>query len=201
MFAEELGCDGALVVTPYYNKGTEDGLVRHYLAIASSTNLPIIVYNVPARTGVNLSFSQLRKLSERENIVAIKEASDSCDRLVDLSLLSDKLTLYTGSDSGIYAALALGGAGVISVISNFCPRMTQNISESYFSGDARAALEMQKRLLPFIKAVFAETNPTPIKYALSKIGLCENELRLPLSPAKPFTERLIDEIIENTNLN
>ncbi len=200
-FAEELGCDGALVVTPYYNKGTEEGLVRHYLAIASSTDLPIIVYNVPSRTGVNLSFSQLTRLSEKENIVAIKEASDSQDRLVDLSLLRGKLALYAGSDSAIYSCLALGGLGVISVISNFCPRMTQNICESYFSGNYERALEIQKSLLPFIKAVFAETNPAPIKYALSKIGFCENELRLPLASPSPFTEKLIDEIIEGTKLN
>ena len=199
--AEELECDGALVVTPYYNKGTEDGLVRHYFAIADSTSLPIIVYNVPTRTGVNLTFSQLRRISEKENIVAIKEAADSQDRLVDLSVLSENLALYTGSDSGIYSCLALGGLGVISVISNFCPRMTKKISDSYFSGDYKASLDMQKALLPFIKAIFSETNPAPIKYALSKIGLCENELRLPLAPVSNFTEKLIDEIISGANFN
>ena len=196
-FAEELGCDGALIVTPYYNKGTETGLIRHYIAIADSVSLPIIVYNVPSRTGVNLSFSQLKEISERKNIVAIKEACDSQDRLIDLSILSDKLALYTGSDSGIYSCLALGGLGVISVVSNFCPRMTKKISDSYFEGDFNSALEAQKSLLPFIKALFAETNPAPIKYALSKIGLCENELRLPLAPISNFTEKLIDEILEN----
>ncbi len=201
VFAENLGCDGALVVTPYYNKGTEDGLLRHYLAIAGSTSLPIIIYNVPSRTGVNLSFSLLSRISETENIVAIKEASDSQDRLVDLSVLSDKLSLYTGSDTAIYSTLALGGMGVISVISNLCPRMTQYISESYFSGQREKALEMQKKLLPIIKAVFAETNPAPIKYALSKIGLCENELRLPLSPVTSYTAKLIDEICENSKLD
>ncbi len=200
-FAEELGCDGALVVTPYYNKGTEEGLIGHYLAIASSTNLPIIVYNVPSRTGVNLTFSQLRRLAERENIVALKDAADSQDRLVDLSLLSDKLTLYTGSDSAIYSTLAVGGAGVISVVSNLCPRMTESISKNYFSGNLEAALEAQKKLIPLIKALFAETNPAPIKYALSKLGFCENELRLPLAAASPFTEKLIDEIIENGIFN
>ena len=195
VFAEELGCDGALVVTPYYNKGTKEGLVRHYLAIAESTNLPIIVYNVPSRTGVNLSFSQLKELAEKENIVAIKEASDSQDRLIDLSVLSESLALYSGQDSAIYSCLALGGLGVISVISNFCPRTTQLISEKYFSGNWGEALEIQKKLLPFIKAIFAETNPAPIKYALSKIGLCENELRLPLAPVSNFTEKLIDELL------
>ena len=195
LFAEELGCDGALVVTPYYNKGTEEGLTRHYLAIASSTNLPIIVYNVPGRTGVNLSFSQLKRLSEIENIVAIKEAVDSQDRLVDLSLLRDKLTLYAGSDSAIYSCLALGGLGVISVVSNFYPRLTQSLCEAYFSDNAMTALKIQQRLLAFIKAIFAETNPAPIKYALSRLGLCENELRLPLSPVRPFTKKLIEEAL------
>lgn len=192
-FAEELGCDGALVVTPYYNKGTEEGLIRHYLAIASSTNLPIIVYNVPSRTGVNLSFTQLEAISEANNIVAIKDASDSQDRLIDLSLLSNKLALYTGSDSAIYSTLAVGGEGVISVISNLYPRVTKKLCDSYFSGDIKTALNIQKRLLPIIKAIFAETNPAPIKYALSKLGLCENELRLPLAPIKSFTEGLVDE--------
>jgi len=193
VFAEELGCDAALVVTPYYNKGTDEGLIRHYLAIAESTNLPIILYNVPTRTGVNLSFSQLSKLARVKNIIAIKEASDSIERLTDLSVFGKELALYSGSDSAIYATLASGGMGVISVISNFYPRMTQSLCEAYFAGNNVKALAIQQRLLPFIKAVFAETNPAPIKYALSKIGLCENELRLPMSCATAFTEKLIDE--------
>ena len=202
-FAEELGCDAVLVVTPYYNKGTDDGLVRHYHAIANSVDLPIIVYNVPSRTGVNLSISQLKRIAEKENIVGLKEASDSQDRLMELSLLSDKLTLYTGSDSAIYSTLALGGAGVISVISNFCPRTTQKICDNFFSGDTHNALKIQKMLLPAIKALFAETSPAPIKYALSKIGYCENELRLPLSPVSSFCEKLIEDTlmqIEDTAL-
>ena len=198
-FAEELGCDGVLVVTPYYNKGTDEGLVRHYSAIANSTELPIIVYNVPSRTGVNLSFSQLSRIAEYENVVAIKESADSQDRLVDLSVLKDTLALYTGSDSGIYSCLSLGGLGVISVVSNLCPRITKSLTDCYFSGDFKAALATQKRLLPLIKALFAETNPAPIKYALSRLGLCENELRLPLCPVSSFTEKLLDELILSEN--
>ena len=200
-FAEELGCDGALVVTPYYNKGTERGLVEHYLAIADSTSLPIIVYNVPSRTGVNLTISQLAEIAKRENVVAIKEAGDSAERLVELSLLSEELSLYSGSDSAIFSCLALGGAGVISVISNFCPRMTEFISTSYFSGNAEAALAMQKKLMPFIKAAFRETNPAPIKYALSCAGLCENELRLPMAPVSKNTEEIIRKTIKTTKFN
>ena len=140
-FAESLGCDGALIVTPYYNKGTEDGISRHYLTIAESTDLPIILYNVPSRTGVNLGLNLLSKLSEHPNIVAIKEASDSVDRLVALSEFSDSLTLYAGNDSQIYPTLALGGMGVISVISNLLPRETSDICRLYFEDEQKESLE------------------------------------------------------------
>ena len=135
-FAESLRCDGALIVTPYYNKGTEDGIFRHYLTVADSTDLPIILYNVPSRTGVNLGLNLLARLSEHPNIVALKEASDSTDRLMSLSALSDLLTLYAGNDSQIYPTLALGGKGVISVISNLLPKETANICKLYFAKSA-----------------------------------------------------------------
>ena len=199
-FAEELGCDGALVVTPYYNKGTDEGLIKHYEKIANSTNLPIILYNVPTRTGVNLTLSQLERLSCVTNIVAIKEASDSLDRLVEISLMSEKLSLIAGSDSAVYSVLSLGGVGVISVISNFCPRETAFITESFFAGRTERALEMQKRLVPFIKACFLETNPAPIKYAMSRLGLCENELRLPLSQISKRCAELIDKTLADLKL-
>lgn len=196
VFAEELGCDGALVVTPYYNKGTKEGLVSHYLSIASSTSLPIILYNVPGRTGVNLSFSQLERLAGVSNIVALKEASDSHDRLVELSLFGEELRLYSGCDSQIHTTLALGGIGVISVVSNVYPEHVIRLCNSFFEGDIAESLRIQKKLLPFINAMFRETNPAPIKYALSKSGIIENELRLPLCPVSPDCEKTIDSLME-----
>ena len=198
-FAESLGCDGALIVTPYYNKGTEDGILKHYLSVAESSNLPIILYNVPSRTGVNLGLNLLSRLSEHPNIVAIKEASDSIDRLVALSEFGDALTLYAGNDSQIYPTLALGGKGVISVISNLLPRETANICRLYFEGAQKESLALQHRLLPLIKAMFIETNPAPVKYAMSKFGLCSPELRLPLAEPRESTKAEIDGLLKLYN--
>lgn len=191
-FAEELGCDGVLLVTPYYNKGTEDGIEKHYLNIAESVDLPIIVYNVPSRTGVNLGINLLDRLANHENIVGIKEASDSTDRLVTLAAFGDKLALYAGNDSQIYPTLALGGAGVISVVANILPKATKALCDSYFEGKHTHALRLQLELLPFIKTLFLETNPSPIKYAMEKVGLCTREVRLPLSEPRESTKEEID---------
>lgn len=192
-FAEELGCDGVLLVTPYYNKGTEDGIEKHYLNIAESVDLPIIVYNVPSRTGVNLGINLLDRLANHENIVAIKEASDSTDRLVTLAAFGDKLALYAGNDSQIYPTLALGGAGVISVVANILPKATKALCDGYFEGKHTHALRIQLELLPFIKTLFLETNPSPIKYAMEKVGLCTREVRLPLSEPRESTKKEIDK--------
>ena len=195
--AEEIGCDGVLVVTPYYNKGTYSGVTKHYEEIAGATSLPVILYNVPSRTGVNLTLAQLERLSETKNIVALKEAGDSMDRYVSLAALTENLTLYAGNDSQIYTTLALGGLGVISVLSNVCPRLAVEICESYFSGDLENSRALQIKALPLITALFTETNPAPIKYAMKKGGLCENELRLPLMPVSQETEKTIDSLLES----
>lgn len=187
-FAERLGCDGALLVTPYYNKGTEEGIEKHYLKVAESVDLPIIVYNVPSRTGVNLGFNLLDRLSNHPNIVGIKEASDSTDRLVTLAAFGDKLHLYAGNDSQIFPTLALGGLGVISVMSNIIPRATRELCQAYFDGNCDKARAMQLRLLPFIKSLFMETNPSPIKHAMATRGLCTDEVRLPLSQPRESTK-------------
>lgn len=195
-FAEALGCDGALLVTPYYNKGTEDGITRHYLQIAKSTALPIILYNVPSRTGVNLDFPVLDRLAKEENIVAIKEASDSLDRLVRLADYREDLRIYAGNDSQIYPALALGALGVISVVSNILPKETSDICEKYFEGKYSESLNGQLHLLPLIRSLFLETNPAPVKFALSKMGLIENELRLPLYRVKKSTAEAVMHSLE-----
>lgn len=195
-YAEQVGCDGVLLVTPYYNKGTEDGVEKHYLKIAESADLPIILYNVPSRTGVNLGINLLKRLAEHPNIVGIKEASDSADRLVYLAALSGSLDLYAGNDSQIYTTLSLGGKGVISVMSNLLPCATQKIYKSFFLGEREKSLALQLRLLPFIKALFVETNPTPIKYAMSLSGLCKSEMRLPLCEPRESTKALISEELD-----
>ena len=195
-FAERLGCDGVLLVTPYYNKGTETGIEKHYLSIAECTNLPIILYNVPSRTGVNLGINLLDRLSDHPNIVALKEASDSTDRLVTLATLKDKLTLYAGNDSQIYPTLALGGRGVISVMSNLLPKTTAKLCRDYFEGRIDEALATQLQLLPFIKSLFLETNPAPIKFAMSEKGFCTPEVRLPLAEPRESTKTEIIKRLE-----
>ena len=194
-FAERIGCDGLLLVTPYYNKGTECGIEKHYLSIAESVELPTLLYNVPSRTGVNLGFNLISRLADHPNIVGIKEASDSTDRLVTLASMSDKITLYSGNDSQVLPTLALGGLGVISVISNLLPRETKEMTDAYFSGNSARAREIQFRLLPLIQAMFMETNPSPIKYAMSLRGLCSPELRLPLSEPRESTKREIERLM------
>ena len=194
-FAEKVGCDGLLLVTPYYNKGTEGGIEKHYLTIAESVDLPTLLYNVPSRTGVNLGFNLISRLSEHPNIVGIKEASDSTDRLVTLASMSDKIALYSGNDSQVFPTLALGGLGVISVISNLLPRETKEMTDAYFNGDLAKARDIQFRLLPLIQAIFMETNPSPIKYAMSLRGLCSPELRLPLSEPRESTKREIERLM------
>lgn len=191
--AAEIGCDGVLLVTPYYNKGTEEGVYRHYMTVLESADIPAILYNVPSRTGVNLGFGLLSRLAEHENVVGIKEAGDSADRLVTLSAFGDSLPLYAGNDSQIYTTLALGGAGVISVVSNILPRLTSDITRLYFEGKREKSLDMQKRLLPFINTLFLETNPAPVKYAMSTLGLCSEELRLPLYPPRESTRQAVTE--------
>ena len=199
-YAKGLGCDGLLLVTPYYNKGTEEGIERHYLKIAEEVDLPIILYNVPSRTGVNLGFNLLKRLSEHPNIVGLKEASDSVDRLVTLADFGDELHLYSGNDSQIYPTLALGGKGVISVMSNLLPVSTVRLCHNYFEGRYDEALRLQLRLLPLIKSLFLETNPSPVKYAMAEKGLCLPEVRLPLSEPRDSTKSEIkarlDELLE-----
>lgn len=189
--AEKIGCDGVLLVTPYYNKGTEDGVRLHYEKIASETGLPIILYNVPGRTGVSISMRVLERLSRHENIVGIKEAADSADRLVELSKFGDELCLYAGNDSQLYTALALGGRGVISVVSNILPREVTRVWQRFLAGEWRESLSMQQKLLPLIGACFTETNPAPVKFALSKMGLCSGELRLPLSEINENSKKVM----------
>lgn len=193
-FAARLGCDGVLVVTPYYNRGTADGVIKHYEAIAKASTVPVLLYNVPSRTGVNLSINTLERLAQNERIVGIKEASDSLDRLVAISGIKG-LQLYSGNDSQIYTTLSLGGLGVISVVSNLYPDETIRICKDYFANNINSSLKSQHELLPVINSLFLETNPAPIKYAMSKRGLCRPDMRLPMWLPTKATRDKIDRAI------
>lgn len=194
-YASRLGCDGVLVVTPYYNRGTAEGVVHHYEAIAEASGVPVLLYNVPSRTGVNLSLETLERLAENERIVGIKEASDSLDRLMSISRL-EGIALYSGNDSQIYPVLSLGGLGVISVVSNLYPEKTMDICKYYFANDKKMSLKIQKELLPVISALFLETNPAPIKYAMAKRGLCLPDMRLPMWLPTKVTRDKIDAVLK-----
>ena len=194
-YASRLGCDGVLVVTPYYNRGTAEGVVRHYEAIALASGVPVLLYNVPSRTGVNLSIETLERLSENKMIAGIKEASDSLDRLMAISRI-EGLALYSGNDSQIYPVLALGGLGVISVVSNLYPVETIEICQQYFANNRENSLKLQQKLSPIISAMFLETNPAPIKYAMSRKGLCLPDMRLPMWQPTQATKDKIDRVIE-----
>lgn len=195
-YASKLGCDGVLVVTPYYNKGTKDGIVKHYEAIADASDAPVLLYNVPSRTGVTLSIDMLERLADNEKIVGIKEASDSQERLVAVSCI-EGLALYSGNDSQIYSVLSLGGLGVISVVSNLYPKETIDICKYYFANDAKTSLKLQKALLPVINVLFLETNPAPVKYAMSCKNLCLPDMRLPMwLPTKQNRDKIDEAITE-----
>lgn len=182
-FACEAGTDGCLVVTPYYNKATQNGLIAHYTAIADASDKPVILYNVPSRTGCNLLPDTCAALAKHPRIAAVKEASGNISQIVSLfSKAWDLLDVYSGNDDQIIPVLAMGGAGCISVLSNVLPKETVRMCELFFAGDIRGAAELQCRLLPVIDALFSEVNPIPVKAALAKMGYGTNTLRLPLTP-------------------
>lgn len=193
---EEFGVDGLLHVTPYYNKSTQSGLVAHFTQIANSTHLPIILYNVPGRTGVNILPTTLKILSKIPNIVAVKEASGNIEQITEIiRICGDDLTVYSGDDGLTYSILALGGAGVISVASNVVPKQMFELCSSYFCEDIKKAREIQFELLPLIKTLFVEVNPIPAKTALSYLGMIGPALRLPLTPMSDENkQKLINEL-------
>ena len=179
--AESLGVDGVLLVTPYYNKTTQAGLIAHYKLIADNINIPIILYNVPSRTGVNINPETCLELSKISNIVAIKEASGNISQVAQIAnLCGDNLHIYSGNDDQIIPICSLGGLGVISVLSNIEPEYTHNMVWSFLNEDFDIAKKMQLDAIPLINALFSEVNPIPIKYALNEIGFDFGTPRLPL---------------------
>ena len=180
-WAESIGVDGALIVTPYYNKTTQDGLVAHYKAIAEYTTLPIILYSVPSRTGVNITPKTCLELSKIENIVAIKEASGNLSQIAEIAnLCRDNLNIYSGNDDQITPILSVGGIGVISVLSNIEPRYTHEIVYNFLNGNIAKSIEAQIKAIPLIKGLFCEVNPIPVKHALKLYGFDVGLPRLPL---------------------
>lgn len=180
--AQELGVDGLLIVTPYYNKATQEGLIKHYKLISENVNIPIILYNVPGRTGVNILPNTCLELSKFKNIVAIKEASGDISQVAEIAhLCGDNLNIYSGNDNQIVPVLSLGGIGVISVLANIKPKVTHDIVQNFFDGNFNKAKQLQLENIPLINALFSEVNPIPVKEALNILGFDFGLPRMPLT--------------------
>lgn len=182
-FSYEVGADASLVVTPYYNKATQKGLIRMYEAIADAADMPMILYNVPSRTGVSIEPKTYLALADHPNIAAIKEANGNISKIVEtVALVGDKLDIYSGNDDQIVPIMAVGGKGVISVLSNLVPAQTSEMCHAILKGDLKRGMQLQTNYLALINALFCEVNPIPVKAAMAAMGYCEDYLRLPLTP-------------------
>lgn len=198
LIAERCGCDGVLAVTPYYNRPTSCGLVEHYAKIADAVNVPIIVYNVPSRTGINVEIEVYKELAKISNIVGVKEASGNIAIVEDiLSAVGDDLDVYAGNDDITVPVMALGGKGCISVISNLLPQKVVELCKMCADGNIAEAGKLQIELVPVIRAAFSETNPIPIKYVMYRYGFCTLEYRLPMCPPSKETQKNIDAVFMN----
>ncbi len=196
--AEELKADGLLIVNPYYNKGTQSSLVEHYKFIAGRTSLPIILYNVPSRTSMNVLPETALKIHQScPNVIGIKEASGDISQIAKLiSMKPDDFLVYSGNDDQAFPLIALGGKGVISVLSNVYPKECVNLTKSLLNGDLKLAREINNELMKMMNLLFVETNPEPVKFAVSQLGLCKNILRLPLTSISPNSMNLIKSEME-----
>lgn len=181
--AEESGADGALLISPYYNKPTQEGIYRHYRAVAEHVGIPLIVYNIPGRTASRIEPETLARLAEIHNVAGVKEATGSVDQALDvIRLCGDSLAVYSGEDSLVYSLMALGGKGVVTTTGNVAPRAMADLAEACLGEDWAAGRRLQFELLPLIRSLFTETNPIPVKTALALMGKCRADLRLPLTP-------------------
>lgn len=179
----EIGYDGMLLVTPYYNKATQKGLIASFTAIADASTKPCLLYNVPSRTGVNIEPATYAALAEHPMICGIKEANGNISKIVEtMALCGDKLDLYSGNDDQVIPLMSVGGKGVISVLSNIMPKETVEMCDKFFKGDIEGARDMQLKYLPLINSLFSEVNPIPVKAAMAAMGYCEDYVRLPLTP-------------------
>lgn len=198
----EAGVDGVLTVTPYYNKATQNGLIKMFGKIADVATAPVILYNVPSRTGVNIEPKTAAALAEHPNISGIKEASGNISQIAETAALcGDKLDIYSGNDDQIVPIMALGGKGCISVLSNVLPKKATDICKKFFAGDIKGAAALQLEMLPLINALFSEVNPIPVKAAMSALGFCEDYLRLPLTPMENARRAVLLEEMRKQNLN
>jgi len=200
-YAGEVGADAVLLVTPYYNKATQNGLIKFFTDIADASSVPCILYNVPSRTGCNIAPATVAALADHPNIVAIKEASGNISQIAQVAhLCGDKIDIYSGNDDQIVPVLSLGGKGVISVLSDIMPAATSKMCHDYLEGNTAAATEAQLRLLPLIDALFSEVNPIPVKAAMAAMGFGENCLRLPLTPMEPQNAEKLFTLMREQNL-
>ena len=200
-YACEVGVDGVLLVTPYYNKATQNGLIQFFTAIADASTVPCILYNVPGRTGCNIAPATVAALAEHPNIVGIKEASGNLSQVAQIAhLCGDKMDIYSGNDDQIVPVMSLGGKGVISVLSDLMPAATSKICHDYLDGNVKEAARVQLELLPLIDALFSEVNPIPVKAAMAKMGYGENYLRLPLTPMESQNAEKLYALMAEQNL-
>ena len=196
-YAEEVGADGLLLVTPYYNKATQKGRIAHYTAIADAVNIPIILYNVPSRTGVTIQIPTFVELAKHPNIVAVKEASGNLSAVAKIRhAVGDALDIYSGNDDQIVPILSLGGKGVISVLSNVAPKKTHDICQLYFDGKVEESAKLQIELIDLIDALFCEVNPIPVKVAMRMLGYEAGPLRLPLCEMEPAHEEQLRQALK-----
>ena len=200
-YACGIGCDAMLVVTPYYNKATQNGLIKMYTAIADASTKPLILYNVPSRTGCSIEPATYAVLADHPNIAGIKEANGNISKIVDtFARVGDRLDVYSGNDDQIVPIMSMGGQGVISVLSNVMPRQTVEMCNRFFEGDVKGAARMQCELLPLINALFSEVNPIPVKAAMAAMGWCKNYVRMPLTPMEAEHEKVLLDLMRQHGL-
>jgi 4-hydroxy-tetrahydrodipicolinate synthase len=199
--AEKAGADGALLISPYYNRPTQEGIYQHYKKVAESAGIPLIVYNIPARTGSKIEPETLARMAQIKNIAGVKEATGSVDQAIDVMRLSHgQMAVYSGEDSLTFSLMALGGKGVVSTVANIAPRAMADLTQACLRGDWDKGRELQFKLLPLIRSLFIETNPIPVKTALSLMGKCTPELRLPLTPMSEGALKILKKAMSDFGL-
>lgn len=201
-YAKKAGCDGALIINPYYNKPTQQGLYEHFLAISEAVNIPIVLYNIASRTGINMLPETVAKISSKsKNFVGIKEASGNLEQMMRIvELCSDKVVLISGDDALTLPVLAIGGKGVISVVANVLPAKVQGMCEAFFDGDYQTARKIHYELLPMVRAMFLETNPIPVKSAMGMLGMIDSHVRLPMTSLSDGNSIILKNILKQEGL-
>lgn len=201
-YACEAGADAVLVVTPYYNKATQNGLIKMFTEIADASNVPVILYDVPSRTGVSIEPKTVAELSKHPNIVGLKAASGNISKIAEtIALCGDDFSIYSGNDDQVVPIMSLGGKGCISVLSNVLPTESSLMCKKFFEGDVKTAAKMQLDYLPLINALFSEVNPIPVKAAMAKMGFCEDYLRLPLTPMETAHKEVLFDEMRKAGIN